>query len=159
FADTLTLKNNNAGISGALVTTSASAAEAGTTQLLIPYFDSSLAATFFNRGIYSIYDGVTGVCEAIYYVTEFGDGNARLSKLDNAGNSNICQYSQADIDGATASIDATARHGSLVLSEGGEDEICWPVSHNITAENGSYTLMACSPDNGGPDSFNYQLWY
>ncbi|MBU2038761.1 MAG: hypothetical protein KKH95_06430, partial [Gammaproteobacteria bacterium] len=103
FDDTLTLKNNNAGISGALVTTSA--AEAGTTQLLIPYFDSSLAATFFNRGIYSIYDGVTGVCEAIYYVTESGGGNARLSKLDNAGNSNICQYSQADIDGATASID------------------------------------------------------
>ena len=159
FDDTLTLKNNNAGIRGALVTTSASAAEAGTTQLLIPYFDSSLAATFFNRGIYSIYDGVTGVCEAIYYVTEFGGGNARLSKLDNAGNSNICQYSQADIDGATASIDVTARHGSLVLSEAGEDEICWPVSHNITAENGSYTLMACSPDNGGPDSFNYQLWY
>ena len=156
FSDTLTLKNNNAGIRGALVTTSA---EEGTTQLLIPYFDSSLAATFFNRGIYSVYDGVTGNCEAIYYVTEFGSDTSGLSELNNAGNSNICQYDQADMEGATTSINVTFQHGAIVLEKEGEAEICWPVSHNITSENGSYTLMACSPDNGGPDSFNYQLWY
>ncbi|WP_286719112.1 hypothetical protein [Thalassolituus sp. UBA2009] len=62
-------------------------------------------------------------------------------------------------EGATASINVTAQHGAIVLEKEGEAEICWPVSHNITSENGSYTLMACSPDNGGPDSFNYQLWY
>ena len=156
FSDTLTLKNNNAGIRGALVTTSA---EEGTTQLLIPYFDSSLAATFFNRGIYNIYDAVSGNCEAIYYVTGFGSETSGLSELNNAGNTNICQYDQTDIEGATSSINVTAQHGAIVLEKEGEAEICWPVSHNVTSENGSYTLMACSPDNGGPDSFNYQLWY
>lgn len=148
FADTLTLKNNNAGIRGALVTTSA--AEEGTTQLLIPYFDSSLAANFFSQSLYGIYDAVSGVCLAVY------DGG---TKLDNAGNNDICKYDPADFGNTTASINFTERHGSLVLSEGGEDDICWPVSRIITSENGSYTLMACSPDNGGPDSFNYQLWY
>ncbi|TVV44549.1 hypothetical protein [Thalassolituus sp. C2-1] len=148
FTDTLTLKNNNAGIRGALVTTSA--AEEGTTQLLIPYFDSSLAANFFSQSLYGIYDAVSGVCLAVY------DGG---TKLDNAGNNDICKYDPADFGNTTASINFTERHGSLVLSEGGEDDICWPVSRIITSENGSYTLMACSPDNGGPDSFNYQLWY
>src|SRR5690606_38627283 len=141
FADTLTLKNNNAGIRGALVTTSA--AEERTTQLLIPYFDSSLAANFFSQSLYRIYDAVSGVCLAVY------DGG---TKLDNAGNNDICKYAPADFGNTTASINFTERHGSLVLSEGGEDDICWPVSRIITSENGSYTLMACSPDNGGPDS-------
>lgn len=156
FSDTLTLKSNNAGIGGALVTTSA---EEGTTQLLIPNFDSSIAATFFNRGIYNIYDAVSGNCEAIYYVTGFGSDTSGLSELNNSGNSNICQYDQASMEGATIAINVTFQHGAIVLEKEGEAEICWPVSHNVTAENGSYTLMACSPDSGGPDNFNYQLWY
>lgn len=147
FSDTLTLKSNNAGIRGALVTTSA---EEGTTQLLIPYFDSSLAANFFSQSLYGIYDAVSGVCLAVY------NGGA---KLDNAGNNDICKYDPDDLGDTTASISFTERHGSLVLSEDGEADICWPASRIITSENGSYTLMACSPDEGSTDSFNYQLWY
>lgn len=147
FSDTLTLKSNNAGIHGALVTTSA---EEGTTQLLIPYFDSNLAANFFSQSLYGIYDAVSGVCLAVY------NGGA---KLDNTGNNDICKYDPDDLGDTTASISFTERHGSLVLSEDGEADICWPASRIITSENGSYTLMACSPDEGSTDSFNYQLWY
>lgn len=153
FSDTLTLTNGNSGINGALVTTSE---VEGDVQLLIPDFNEDVVRGVVTQTLYGVYDAVTGKCKAVYAF--YYDGvSTQLEMMDDIGTDEICQYDANNLGQSGNTSPVWYRWGSMVI-DGQNPQICWPISYNTTAENGSYTQFACSLDSGA-NGFSYELWY
>ena len=154
-SETLTLRSSNDSIQGALATDSASEND---TQLLIPNYNPSYAATItkINGPTYAVYNGVTGKCKGLLrFETVYGPDSGDLSNIYRRSTSSdeICSYT--DISSEQDSTYEILSGGLISMNI--DNEYCWPVSLNVTGENGLYVLAACSKN--GDTTFAYEYWY
>ena len=125
--------------------------------VMIPDFDEANAESVIDQSIFAVYDAVSGVCKGVYAFSSTGTPVLRKD-ASTSSSSLICDFDNfvepqlSDPDVFTV----TYEFGAMVLEQGPEREICWPIQlENV--EEGGYTFMACS-DEDVSDDHNIEIW-
>jgi len=130
-------------------------------RVLIPDFDAGLAENLINGQTYGVYDAINGHCNKIYNFNPlFSDNVIPLRKTGNlSNNADECEIPAEGLvlpdlsDSADYSV--TISNGALVIEQGDEREICWPVAFSTLSEDGDFAVVACSSD---ISVFAFEIW-
>ncbi len=167
FADTFTLGES---FQGAF---SAESSEGDS--VLIPDYDSELVDGLMFFSLFSIYDGITGMCKGSYAFSMTGsttsDGpidRGTLRKVEHQGSSDdICEEPVGDFPSNLQQVDPPVAlyptdygvsiddSGAITLTRDSETQICWPVSYTTLEKHRHFIGLACSTDMG---PVQFEIW-
>jgi hypothetical protein len=151
FTNTWTVDNN---IRGAFVVANSNSDGENAAGALIPDFDASLAEVLFDQAVFGVYGAVSGECKSIYIV------NSQILRKDASVGvtTDICDYSSPIIlpdsqDEVVFSI--SYANGSLIIEQGNEREICWPIAYNSLSTHVGFSYLACATE--GSSTFDLKI--
>jgi hypothetical protein len=129
-------------------------------RVLIPDFDTNIAAVGINHNTWGIYDAINGNCKKIYNFNT----NATplpLRKFDNtSSNADHCTVPSGGLTlpdslGGADDYSVLISKGAFVIEKGSEREICWPIKYINISEDSDYIVVACAI---GASPFAFEIW-